>query len=317
MKNEVKKFKLFGEEIEIKDEFARGKVNKLYNTKRYGIYKRIVINGNDVSDFTNGVIKNTQTVSNNSGTLSDAYLSLDYAMEILNQGETHLKIYIQSSGVYVIKKPVISDVYLHIQVQADNVTIVLDSSNSFDDRFDIYNSMVRIYADDNVSRLTLKTTNADNTLQFEQCGLLLRNVNYDGGLLMYSCYIQAFYGTIGRVECCGCNGHIFEFGITNKDSDKFGLYFSRGCHMELGGATADFIDSNGNGGSGRAMVGVSYSTLNLLFAQNTSTNYKYGIYCVGSTLFCTQARINTYSQNALVGNYFEKSIVIRDDNLLH
>ena len=68
MKNEVKKFKLFGEEIEIKDELARGKVNKLYNTKRYGIYKRIVINGNDVSDCTNGVIENTQTVSSSSGT---------------------------------------------------------------------------------------------------------------------------------------------------------------------------------------------------------------------------------------------------------
>ena len=43
MKNEVKKFKLFGEEIEIKDEVARSKVGRLYNTKRYGIYKRIVI----------------------------------------------------------------------------------------------------------------------------------------------------------------------------------------------------------------------------------------------------------------------------------
>lgn len=317
MNKEVKKFKLFGEEIEIKDEYARSKVDKIHNTKRYGIYKRMVINGNDVSDFTNGVVENTQTVSNNSGTLTDAYLSLDYCMEILNKGETHLKIYIQSSGVYIIKQPVISDVFLHIQVQANDVTIILDSSNSFDDRFDIYNSMVRIYADDDVSRLTLKTTNADNTIQFEQCGLLLRNVNYDGGLLMYSCYIQAFYGTMGRIECCGCNGHIFEFGITNTDSNKFGMYFSRGSHMELGGATSDFIDSNGNGGSGSAMIGVSYSTLNLLFAQNASTNYKYGIYCVGSTLFCTQARINTYSQNALVGNKFEQSIVIRDDNLLH
>ena len=111
----VSKFKLYDNEIFIKDKEARQNLVDINNSvenlvndvsdlsnkieEKYSLHYRRVITGNTYADVRHEVTVDSIEVGNHSGTTSDPYETLDYFFDRLNNGETDIRCYIRQSGV--------------------------------------------------------------------------------------------------------------------------------------------------------------------------------------------------------------------------
>ena len=327
----VSKFKLFSNEIFIKDKEARENLDVVNNNlvninnslselennvgdiesrleEKYSLHYRRVITGNTYADVRGGVTVDSVEVGNHLGTTADAYESLDYFFDRLNNGETDIRCYIRKSGVYVVRKPVARNCVIHITVQADNVTIIFNT-DSLIEPFCTYNSHINLKTDNGFTKCILKTPNQQNQMYFENSAILMDNVVYDGVLKMYGGYISFGNSKCGRLEMLGTSGYLNDILITNQDANNNGIWLRRGCNFIFSGAQADFV-RQGSSGSGNAMLKIEDSTLTLEYAQNVNSNYYYGINASSSLIFTTNGRISSFANNSNNGNSFDKCLVV-------
>ena len=327
----VSKFKLFSNEIFIKDKEARENLDVVNNNlvninnsiselennvgdiesrleEKYSLHYRRVITGNTYADVRGGVTVDSVEVGNHLGTTADAYESLDYFFDRLNNGETDIRYYIRKSGVYVVTKPVARNCVIHITVQADNVTIIFNT-DSLIEPFCTYNSHINLKTDKGFTKCILKTPNQQNQMYFENSAILMDNVVYDGVLKMYGGYISFGNSKCGRLEMLGTSGYLNDILITNQDANNNGIWLRRGCNFIFSGAEADFV-RQGASGSNNAMLKIEDSTLTLEYAQNVNSNYYYGINASSSLIFTTSGRISSFANNSNNGNTFDKCMVV-------
>lgn len=327
MSKYVKEFELFGDILELKDEYARNKINALdtkvdnikvevinnvSGAKRYGNFYKGEIRGNvgmianengELSDMFNG---------GGEGTFTNPYKTLDEFAKKLNEGETHLMCTINQSGVYVLKQPLVSDCIFNVSIECDDVEIILNMSD-VDNDFIACNSYLNIASAVGCTNTVLHTPTNQNKIYIHNGSLILNRITYDGCIVGYGSYIHIYNSNIGRLELNGCNGHLSENKITNKDNRYNGIAILRGSNMELGGVNADFADLNENGGSGASMVRIEGSSCALQYAQNVATNYLYGITANSATLYCTQARLDSFANSCANGNNISNSIVVTEN----
>ena len=320
----VKEFQLFGDILEIKDEYARNKidtldskvdnikvevVNNVSGAKRYGNFYHAQIRGNmGMVANENGELSDMFT-SSGEGTYTVPYNTLDDYASKLNSGETHLDCTIRQSGVYRLKQPIISDCILNITVECDDVEIILNMSDA-DMDFIMCNSYINIQSAVGCNNVILHTPTNNHKIYVHNGSLILNRVTYEGCIVGYGSYVHIYNSNIGRLELNGCNGHLSENKITNKDNRYNGISILRGSNMELGGVNADFADLNENGGSGASMVRIEGSSCALQYAQNVATNYLYGITANSATLYCTKARLDSFANSCANGNNISNSIVV-------
>ena len=230
----VSKFKLYDNEIFIKDKEARQNLVEVNNSvehlgndvsdlsnkieEKYSLHYRRVITGNTYADVRHEVTVDSVEVGNHSGTTSDPYESLDYFFDRLNNGETDIRCYIRQSGVYVVKKPVVRNAIVHITVQADNVTIIFNTESPIEP-FVMYTSHLNLRTDDGYTKCILKTPNEKNQMYFENSTPTMNNVIYDGVFKQYGGYLSLTNSNIGRMELLGCSGYLkFIYGTRGKKS---------------------------------------------------------------------------------------------------
>ena len=330
----VSKFKLFSNEIFIKDKEARTNLDNVNNNlvginkdisnlknnvvdiesrleEKYSLHYRRVINGNTYADVRGGVTVDSVEVGNHLGTTSDPYESLDYFFDRLNNGETDIRCYIRKSGVYVVSKPVARNCVIHITVQANNVTIIFNT-DSLIEPFCCYNAHINLKTESTFTKTVLKTPNQENQMYFENSAILMDNVVYDGVLKMYGGYISFGNSKCGRLEMLGTSGYLNDILITNQDRNNNGIWLRRGCNFIFSGADADF-EKQGSPGNSNAMLKIEDSTLTLEYAQNVVSNYYHGIEAHSSLIFSTKGRIASFANNSNNGNTFEQSLVISEN----
>ena len=321
----VSKFKLYDNEIFIKDKEARENLVNINNSvenlvndvsdlsnkieEKYSLHYRRVITGNTYADVRHEVTVDSVEVGNHSGTTSDPYESLDYFFDRLNNGETDIRCYIRQSGVYVVKKPVVRNAIVHITVQADNVTIIFNTESPIEP-FVMYTSHLNLRTDDGYTKCILKTPNEKNQMYYENSTLTMNNVIYDGVFKQYAGYLSLTNSSIGRMELLGCSGYLNDILITNQDINSHGIWLRRGCNFIFSGSLADFntLPSNGNG---NAMLKCEDCTLTLEYAQNVASKYAYGIYSDGSIIFVISGRLASFVNNSINGNAITNTILVQ------
>lgn len=341
-KKYVKKFGLFGNEIFLKDSECRESVD-IINSKiggndissladgtitgalldinenvadvdsrieeKYSVHYRRVITGNTYADVRSGVTVDSVEVGNHSGTTSDPYESLDYFFDRLNNGETDIRCYIRQSGVYVVTKPVVRNAIVHITVQADNVTIILNT-DSLAEPFVMYTTHLNFRTDNGYTKCVLRTPNEKNQMYFENSTLTMDNVVYDGVLKQYGGYLALTNSKIGSIELLGCSGYLNDILITNQNPNTHGIWVRRGCNLIFSGSLADF-NTLGISGNGNAMLKCEDCTLTLEYSQNVVSNYAYGIYADGSIIFVTSGRLASFQNNSNNGNAINNTILVQ------
>lgn len=318
MSKYVKEVQLFNEVLEIKDEWCRNQlnnissditnivINNVASAKRYGDYCMCDIKGRllAINDVVNSDIN-----CSGDGTYNSPYTTLNEVINLLNKGETHLKIHITLGGVYVINKRIISDCAVVLYADADDIEIILNDDDHETD-FTVFNSYFYVETKEGVKNLKIHTPSNSNKLYTHNSSLFFNRISYDGCIVSYGSYVNVYSSDVGRLELSGCNGHLYNNKITNKDNRYNGITIVRGSNMELGGADADFADLNETGGSGASMLRIEGATCALQYAQNANTNYEYGITCNSSTLYCTQVRLDSFANSCANGNNITNTVLV-------
>lgn len=331
MNKYVSKFKLFDDEIMLKDNEARSEIELIKSSMKdiknevTEIVTDSVTSAKRFGNFYQGRVQGTSVLVPNeegelsdiisgggSGTFTHPYTALNEYIKKVNDGQTHLQCTINVSGVYVIKEPLLSDCILNITVEVDDVEIILNMSDA-DLDFILANCYFNLQANVGVNNVVLHTPTNQNKIYIHNGSLILNRVEYDGCIVGYGSYVHIYNSVIGRLELNGCNGHLSENRITNKDNRYNGITITRGSNMELGGANADFADLNESGGTGASMIRIEGSSCALQYAQNVATNYLYGITCNSSTLYCTKARLDSFANNCANGNNISNTIVVQQN----
>lgn len=171
---------------------------------------------------------------NDGKTPETAFRTVQRFLQQLNEGETDVRCYVTSPGVYDVDYNIFSHIALHIGGTVDGVVLNFISHQT---EVVFYNCHI------NFSNITIRTANEKFRFEDSTCGLT--NINFDTSMVIfYHCHAEAENSVCKQVYFYGSTGVVN--GITTTAVVKAPIYFDRGCSIRLAGAVAfaDRSDSN-------------------------------------------------------------------------
>lgn len=299
---DVKKFNLFGEEINIKDEKARNDIANIKIPYNYGNHVRWYIdcvNGNDDND----------------GTISSPWKTLDKFFSMCNSVTTDIRCYIVAAGTYNFSNPVFQGVTVHISANVPNVTIY----GNLSEPWAFYNCHINFQgtSSGNIN------INCSNYIYGDNCLWTLKYCTFTPQLRVYGGYINAENCTFSSLRIGGACGNIDTTTYTSTDATTYNLRVENSAFVISTGSTY-YAGKNGVTNDSGCFISVESSMIIIRHACNRQGNNpaKWGIKNSNGIVIINQSRLNSFSTNSSNGNsdndsfYFIQDVGIQYKNAL-
>lgn len=253
------------------------------------------INGENIStDVSSRIEKHT-------GTRNDPYTTLDYLIEKSNNGTLDLRCFITESGYYVINRPNLIGVCLHLTCRANDVHILLSGARQ--QSFAVYNSHLNITAS-GYSGCSIEMADVSSGMNWylEACTISCHymDVKVEPLGLIY-CYGNFSGSKIKQIELTGSTVRMNSVTMTNTDNAKSAIKCSNGSKVIMLGSNMN-TNRLPEDGTNNAIIELTESEAYIFASQVGNSGYGYGIKADNSKIVGTNARIATYSSNSINGN---------------
>lgn len=251
---------------------------------------------------------------NNDGSQTAPFKTLDHFLELYNTESTDMRCFIVSAGTYMISKPVLQGITLHITSTVPGVTIKALAS---EEPFVFYNSHINFQGSSPENFLTFDCeygrTYGDN------CLYTLKNVHYTCAFWAYFCGIDADGCTFKYIRAEKSNLDIYGGTVMTATADVNAyLFFLDQCQGRLTGSFTLPQNDPAEGQMNNSCIVTSQNSFySIEFTASVGTHKRQnGIRSTNSTIFVTESRLTALKNCGTSGNYMIQTFTVTDNATL-